>query len=170
MQKPLSDEYHQNYQKYFDLVSDGDCLDLLRQNSTETIRFFEAMPGEKHDYRYAADKWTVKQVLMHMIDTERVFSYRAFVTARGDTAAPHYRMDEALYARNVDVSQRSLQSLISEFKAVRSATEALVENLTDAQSKALCNVVSHPMSVRAINYFMIGHIQHHRDVIDERYL
>jgi uncharacterized damage-inducible protein DinB len=170
MQKPLSNEYHPNYQKYFDLVSEGDYLDLLRQNSTETVRFFEAMPTEKLDYKYAAGKWTIKEVLMHMIDTERVFSYRAFVTARGDTATPHYRMDEELYAKNVDVSQRSLQSLISEFKAVRSATEALVENLTDAQSKALCNVVTHPMSVRAISYFMIGHIQHHRNVIEERYL
>lgn len=170
MQKPQTGEYHPNYQKYFDLVPEGDFRNLLSQNSIDTVGFFESLPSEKLDYKYAAGKWTIKEVLMHMIDTERVFSYRAFVTARGDTATPHYRMDEELYAKNVDVSQRSLQSLISEFNAVRGATETLVENLTDAQSKSLCNVVTHPMSVRAISYFIIGHIRHHLNVIEERYL
>lgn len=105
-----------------------------------------------------------------MIDTERVFSYRALVAARGDTTTSHYRMDEELYAKNVDVSHRTLQSLISEFKAVRSATGEIFENLTDAQSKSPCNVVTHPMTARAIGYFMIGHIQHHLNIIEERYL
>jgi len=72
---------------------------------------------------------------MHMIDTERVFAYRALVAARGDASTPQYRMDEELYAKNVDVSHRALQSLISEFKAVRTATELLFGNLTDIQSK-----------------------------------
>jgi hypothetical protein len=107
---------------------------------------------------------------MHLIDTERVFSYRALVAARGDTTQPHYRMDEELYARNVDVSHRTLQSLISEFQAVRSSTEKLFENLTDAQSKSRCNVVTHPMTARAIGYFIIGHVRHHLKIIEERYL
>ena len=107
---------------------------------------------------------------MHLIDTERVFSYRALVAARGDSTPPHYRMDEELYARNVDVSQRTLQSLLAEFKAVRSSTEKLFENLTDAQSKSVCNVVTHPMTARAIGYFMIGQVQHHLKIIEERYL
>jgi len=70
-------------------------------------------------------------------------------------------MDEELYAKNVDVSQRTFQSLISEFQAVRSSTEKLFENLTDAQSKSRCNVVTHPMTARAIGYFIIGHVRHH---------
>jgi hypothetical protein len=107
---------------------------------------------------------------MHVIDTERVFSYRALVAARGDATTPHYRMDEELYARNVDVSQRTLQSLIAEFQAVRSSTEKLFENLTKAQSKSTCNIVTHPMTARALGYFMIGHVQHHRKIIEERYL
>jgi uncharacterized damage-inducible protein DinB len=143
---------------------------LLKQNSIETVRFFEDLPNEKLNYKYAPDKWTIKEVLMHMIDTERVFSYRALAAARGDTSTPHYRMDEELYARNVDVSLRTLPSLISEFKAVRSATEPIFENLTEAQSRSLCKVVTHPMSARAIGYFLIGHIQHHRKIIEERYL
>jgi uncharacterized damage-inducible protein DinB len=170
MQKPLSNEYAVGYQKYFDLVPEGDYLDLLRQNTLETVRFFEDLPSEKLDYKYAEDKWTVKEVFMHIIDTERVFSYRGLVAARGDNVTRIYRMDEELYARNVDVSHRSLQSLVSEFKAVRSSTEQLFINVTDEQSKLQCNIVTHPMTARAIGYFIIGHIQHHVNVIKERYL
>lgn len=170
MQRPSAGEYHENYQKYFDLVPEGAYLDLLGQNSKETVRFFEAIAPEKLDYKYAPGKWTIKELLMHLIDTERVFSYRALVAARGDSTTPHYRMDEELYAGNVDVSQRTLPSLISEFQAVRSSTETLFENLSDAQSLSLCNVVTHPMTARAIGYFMIGHIRHHLNIIEERYV
>jgi uncharacterized damage-inducible protein DinB len=170
MQRPSTDEYHENYQKYFELVPPGDYLELLRKSSTDTIRFFETLPKEKLDYKYAPGKWTIKELLMHMIDTERVFSYRGLAAARGDSSTPHYRMDEELYARNVDVSERTLESLLAEFQAVRSSTETLFENITDARSKSLCNVVTHPMSARAIGYFIIGHIQHHLNIIEERYL
>ena len=169
MQKPSSDEYHPDYQKYFDLVPAGDYLLLVERNSIGTVNFFEKIPSEKLDYRYADKKWTVKEVLMHIIDTERVFSYRALAGARGDNT-PIYRMDEELYAGNVDVSHRTLPSLILEFKAVRSSTETLFENLTDTQSKRPCNIVSHPMTTRAIGYFMIGHVQHHINVVQEKYL
>ena len=106
---------------------------------------------------------------MHIIDTERVFSYRGLVAARGDES-PHYRMDEELYARNVDVSQRSLPSLFAEFEAVRASTRLLYENLSDAQSKLPCNIVTHPMTARAIGYFLIGHVNHHLNIIEQRYL
>jgi hypothetical protein len=133
MQKPSLGEYHPDYQKYFDLVPAGDYLLLVEQNSIDTVNFFEDIRSEKLDYRYADKKWTVK-VLLHIIDTERVFSYRALAAARGDNT-PIYRIDEELYARNVDVSHRTLPSLISEFKAARTSTETLFENLTDTQSK-----------------------------------
>ena len=170
MQRPSVGEYHENYQKYFDLVPEGAYLELLGQNSKDTVRFFESIPKEKLNYAYAPGKWTIKELLMHLIDTERVFSYRALVAARGDTATLHYRMDEELYARNVDVSQRTFESLIAEFQAVRTSTEKLFENITDSQSQLPCNVVTHPMTARAIGYFMIGHIQHHQKIIEERYL
>src|SRR6267378_911733 len=128
MERPEANEFHANYQKYFDLVPAGDYMEMLRQNSAESATFFESLPPEKHDYKYAVGKWTVKEVLMHIIDTERVFSYRALAAARGDSETPVYRMDEELYARNVDVTNRTLRSLIAEFKAVRIATEYLFEN------------------------------------------
>ena len=170
MQKPSADEYHRNYQPYFDLVPAGDYLDLLRHNTTATISFLLELPSEKHDYKYADDKWTPKQIVMHLIDTERVFAYRGLVAARGDTITVPHRMDEQLYASNVDVSGRSLESLIAEFSAVRKATEALFENLTDGESKRYCNIGTHPMTARAIAWFIIGHVLHHLQVIEERYL
>lgn len=169
MQKPLAGEYAAGYQKYFDLIPHGDYSSLLKQNTIETRRYFEGITQEKLDYRYAADKWTIKEVFMHIIDTERVFSYRGLVAARGDES-PHYRMDEELYARNVDVSQRSLPSLFTEFEAVRASTRLLYENLSDAQSKLPCNIVTHPMTARAIGYFLIGHVNHHLNIIEQRYL
>lgn len=169
MERPNPGEYHPNYQKYFDLVPQGDYRELLRQNSTDTVAFFERLPPDKHDYRYAPGKWSIKELLMHLIDTERVFAYRALAAARGDET-PVRRMDEELYASNVDVSQRDLASLLAEFKAVRAATSYLFENMTDTQSTRLCNVVTHPMTARAIAYFMIGHVQHHVRVVKERYL
>lgn len=169
MQKPLPGEYGAGYQKYFDLVPEGEYLSLLKQNSIDTITFFENVPHEKLDYRYDEDKWTVKDVLMHIIDTERVFSYRGLVAARGDSSA-QYRMDEELYARNVAVMGRPIQSLIAEFKAVRGSTEQLFEYLTDEQSRRSCNIVTHPMTARAIGYFIIGHVLHHVNIVQTRYL
>lgn len=169
MEKPLSTEYSAGYQKYFDLVPDGEFMELLRQNGDTTVQFFESISLDKHQYRYEKGKWTLKEVLMHIIDTERVFAYRALAAARGDET-PVYRMDEELYARNVDVSERTMPDLISEYKVVRKCSEYLFENLSDEQSKRSCNIVTHPMSVSAIGYFLIGHVQHHVGVIEQRYL
>ena len=169
MDKPLPTEYSPAYQKYFDLVPDGELMELLRQNGATTVRLFEAIPLDKHDYRYAEGKWTIKELLMHVIDTERVFAYRALAAARGDQT-PVYRMDEELYARNVDVSKRTLADLISEFKVVRTCSEYLFEHVNDEQSRRWCNVVTHQMSVRALGYFLIGHVQHHVGIVRERYL
>jgi uncharacterized damage-inducible protein DinB len=168
MQRPLPVEYHASYQKYLDLLGEGSYLDLLHQNSTETTRVFENIPDSKVDFRYAEGKWTVKELLMHIIDTERVFSYRGLIAVRED-AAPQYRMDEELYARSVDVSQRTLASLISEFKVVRASTETIFENVPDARSKLPCNIVTHPMTARAIGYFIIGHAKHHLNILEQRY-
>lgn len=144
-------------------------MEVLRRNADATVEFFERVPSDKHDYRYAEGKWAIKEVLMHIIDTERVFAYRAFAAARGDET-PVYRMDEELYARNVDVSKRTMADLISEFRVVRRGSEYLFENVSDEQSKRWCNVVTHPISVRAIGYFLIGHVQHHVGVVEQRYL
>jgi DinB superfamily len=84
MEKPQATEYSPAYQKYFDLVPEGEYMELLRWNGDATVQFFERIRSDKHDYRYAEGKWTIKEVFMHIIDTERVFAYRALAAARGD--------------------------------------------------------------------------------------
>lgn len=169
MDKPKANEYHPNYQKYFDLVPSGNYLDLLRRNETESVSFFQSVAAEHHDYRYEEGKWSIKEVLMHIIDTERVFACRALAAARGDET-PFYRMDEELYARHVDVSNRTMADLASEFTSVRRASEYLFEHISDEQSKRWCNIVPHPMTTRAIGYFLVGHVQHHIGIVKDRYL
>src|SRR5262245_50815633 len=124
MQKPEATEYHQDYEKYVDYISIGSYQQLMPGNTTEVVDLFTSIPSETPEYLSAEAKWTIKEVLMHINDTERVFSYRALAAARGDTT-PVYRMDEELYARNVDVSNRAMSDLISEFSTVRSGTEFL---------------------------------------------
>jgi uncharacterized damage-inducible protein DinB len=170
MQRPETSEYNPNYQKYFDLIPAGQLLDLLKQNEERTSGFFESIPETKHAYRYAEGKWTIKELVMHVIDTERVFACRALAAARGESETPFYRMDEELYARNVDVSDRTMLDLVSEFKVVRKSTEYLFQHMNEEESRRWCNVVTHPMTARAIGYFLIGHVEHHVGVVRDRYL
>ena len=170
MQRPLKNEYNPSYQKYFDRVPRGSYPEVLKQNKKNVLDFFEAIPFEKLDYKYAPGKWTIKEILLHIIDTERIFSARALMAARSDSATPVQRMDEELYAKNAIVTNRSLQSLITEFNSVRNATETLFENFSEEQSKFLCNIISYPMTARAIGYFIIGHSEHHINIIKEKYL
>jgi uncharacterized damage-inducible protein DinB len=169
MERPQPNEYPLGYQKYFDLVPTDHLDQNLTHNLNDTVTLFKSIPVEKHDYRYAAGKWTVKQVLMHIIDTERVFAYRTLSAARGDQS-PVYRMDEELYAGNVDLTSRTVKSLIDEFEVVRAGSEYVLLNISEEQSRRVCNIVNGPMSVRAVAHFIIGHAIHHANVVRERYV
>ena len=170
MERPSPGEYNPYFDRYISLVPDGDFNELLSDNTVATIRFFNQIPADKHDFSYGKDKWTIKQVLMHIIDTERVMSYRAFVAARADNMVVLPTMDENHYAASVDVAGRSMASLIDEFAAVRAATATIYAHLSDAQSKFAARGETHPFTARALGYIMIGHILHHFKVTKERYL
>jgi uncharacterized damage-inducible protein DinB len=169
MQKPHATEHKPYFDKYIQLVDDGNFIEVYQQNTDNVIRFFEQIDSTKHNYRYASNKWTIKDVLMHIIDTERVMSFRVLVAARGDNITPLQSVDEDLYASNVDVTNRSMQDLLEEFTLVRKATEKLFVNMSEEQSKFLANGVDHPISARAIGYLLVGHTIHHLNVIKERY-
>ena len=170
MNRPDKNEYNPYFQHYIDLVESGEFLAVFDRNTEQTGRYFNNIPTDKHDYRYAEGKWTIKEVLMHIIDTERVFAYRTLVCLRGDHATPLHSMDDNLYASNIDVSSRTMESLIREFGVVRSNSRLLFENVTEVQSKFLGNGVTHPFSARALGLIMMGHILHHMNIINERYL
>ncbi len=170
MQRPSFNEYNPYFQRYIDLVPLGDFLVLFNENKEKASRFFNSIPSGKHDHRYAEGKWTLKEVLMHIIDTERVMAYRAFVAARADGTTMLHPMDENKYAANVAVANRSMASIIMEFEAVRNATLTIYDHITDAQSEFMARGETHPFTARALGYIMIGHIEHHINIINERYL
>jgi len=170
MQKPQSGEYNPYFQNYIKLVTEGDFQQLLQQNTEALTQFFNSIPIEKREFRYAADKWTIKQLMIHIIDAERVMSYRALTAARGDDKSLLPSMDDQLFVQNANISQKTLSNLITEFGTVRAATEKFFENISEEQSLFRANVVNVPTTVRALGYIIIGHTLHHMNILKERYL
>ena len=170
MHRPLAKEHNPYFGRYIDLVPEGDFMEALNNNTADTAQLYAELLEEKHDYRYADDKWTIKQVLMHVIDTERVMSYRALVAARGDSQTILNSMDENQYAANADVSHRSMDDLIAEFIAVRTATEMLLNSLTEQHYSLTSHVAGYDTSVSAWAHVIVGHAIHHNNVLLDRYL
>ncbi len=162
-------EYNPYYGMYINKVGDRSLLDGLRDTAVETKAFLEAIPSDKHDFAYAEGKWTIKELLLHLVDAERIFTYRALRFARKDkTPVPGFEQDD--YVTPSKAGSRSMASLIAEFEAVRKATILLFESFDDEMLESIGEASGSDMSVRAIGFVTIGHAQHHIDVIKERYL
>ena len=170
MKKPEPSEYHPYYNGYVQLVEDGNFLQILKENSLQVKSFFGSIKKEKQDYRDEPDKWSIKQVLMHLIDTERVMAYRALTVARGDTHTALPGMDENLFAAHANVTGRTIEDLLNEFLVVRENTSLLFGYMNDAESAQVGNVLAHAITPRALGYIIIGHAQHHLNIIKQRYL
>ena len=170
MQRPLPGEYNPYFQRYFDLIPEGDLIDLLRQNGGEAVEFLLSIPQEKENYAYAEGKWNIKEVLNHINDAERIFAYRSLVAARMDGTANLSSFDENDYARNADVSHRDLKDLIEEFRILRESSIFLLCNLKEQQSSFRAQSGLYPFTARAGASFLIGHVIHHLNVLKERYL
>ncbi|MCL8005984.1 DinB family protein [Gelidibacter japonicus] len=163
------EEYNSYYQPYIDKAGTGNVFDDLRSNHETIILFLKSIPVEKLHYRYAKGKWTIKEILLHLIDTERVFAYRAMCIARSDkTELPGFDQDDFVAHSNAD--KRSMESLLSEYQSVRKATISLFESFNQ-KSLARIGTVSHSrLSVRAIALIILGHESHHLQMIKEHYL
>ena len=170
MKFPEKIEYKPAYQKYLDLVEVNNFFEQFDAVTNETIELFKSISADKLNYRYAEDKWTIKDVFMHVIDTERGFSYRTIVCLRNDDTTPLYPMEEDFYAKNVDVTNRSIESIIEEFVTVRKGLRMLFEHCTDEQASFLGNGVGHKITARALGFISIGHTKHHLNIIRERYI
>ena len=167
MIKPSTEEYDAFYKTYIDLVEGGDILQTLARQSDFCATFLQTFV-EKGDYRYADGKWSVKQLLQHIIDGERVFSYRIVRISHGDqTPIPGF--DENDYADAAPVDHRTVEGLIAEFMAVRSSTYALVMHLTGEQWMMNGVASGSAISVRALVYIIVGHCAHHIRILEERY-
>lgn len=167
--KPTTAEFGAYFGRYIDLVSEQDLNLALAKSLQSGLPFWSSIPEEDAAYRYAEGKWSVKQVLLHIIDTERIFCYRALSFARGETQSiPGY--DENAYADNSDTELRTMQSLVEEYKSVRNSTLTLFKNLSAEAMIAIGNANDMPMSARAAGFIIVGHEMHHMNVVKERYL
>jgi len=146
-----------------------DIVPLLELGLKETGDFFKQIPADKELYAYAEHKWTIRELLLHLIDTERIFSYRALRIARNDkTNLPGF--DENDFARHSKANKRTLPELIEEFKTVRQATLSLFKSF-DTEDYVKTGMASNSeISLRAIGFILAGHVIHHERIIKERYL
>ncbi|MFP4846817.1 DinB family protein [Winogradskyella sp. PE311] len=161
-------EFNPYYAVYIDKATDVDIVKGLKQNLDTVVNFYSNLPNEKHSYAYEAGKWTIKDILLHIIDTERIFSYRALRIGRKDTTAiAGFEQDD--YVANCYAEKRSLESLIEEYKSVRLATISLFKSYEDDVLRHIGMASGSPVSVRAIGYIITGHENHHNQIIKERY-
>ncbi len=168
MPKPASGTYPVYFEKYINLVETDNVTEAINKYAQSLIEFFENIPEGMAGHRYAEGKWSVKEMLQHIIDTERIFGYRALSIARKDkTPLPGF--DENTYANASKADKRNLTSLMEELKAVRTSTDLLLKSFTeeDLQQTGITN--QHPNTVNAIGYIIFGHILHHKKVLEERY-
>lgn len=166
--KPQPEEYNPYYATYIGKVPDGDVLELLNQLKESSYSLFSTLNNEKANYAYADGKWTVKQALGHMIDTERTFAYRLFCFSRNYVELPGF--DQEVYINNANFNDRTIQSLAAEFRATRESNIYMVEALTDEQLNRNGIASGNPATVRALVYMLAGHELHHLGIFKEKYL
>jgi len=166
---PDPSEYAPYYGKYIALVGGHDVVAALEDQPRETLALLSSLSEEQGDYRYAPDKWSIKEMLGHIIDAERVFAYRALRFARND-GTPLASFEQNDYVRAGSFGDCRLADLIEEFVAVRRATVWLFRQLS-AEAWMRRGIASdNPVSVRAVAYIIAGHELHHRAVLQEKYL
>jgi DinB superfamily len=157
------------YHRYIKKVAGNDPVAAMREQTPVMLRFFNKLPVEKRNYRYAKDKWTIKEMLQHIIDAERVFAYRGLCIARKETTSlPGF--DENDYALASKAKKRDWADMMEELKTLRRSTEILFGSFDREQMSSVGIANNNPVSVLAIAFILTGHIYHHMDVISERYL
>ena len=167
--KPLPNEFAAYYQKYIDEVETVDLLMDLKKSKLKFQTEFFKLDDAIANYQYAPEKWTVKELLLHIIDCERIYAYRALCFARGEQQAL-LGFDENDFAKNCNADKRTLQSILEEYLSVRQATIVLFEHFEKKDLLRIGKANNHDVSVRAIGFILVGHQQHHLKVLEERYL
>lgn len=166
--RPQPNEYPAFAQAYVGSVPDENVLELLESNKQVTYDLFRKLTEEQAMHAYAEGKWTLKQVLGHMIDTERTFAYRALCFSRNNIELPGF--DQDIYVNNTDFNSRSIQSLADEYKVTRESNMFLYRSLSEDQLLRSGNASGYPVTVRGLVYMTAGHEQYHLMLIKEKYL
>ncbi len=167
--RPQEKDHIPYFTQYINLVPENDIISALKANHQSTLDFIEEIPRVKANHFYAEGKWTIKQVINHVIDTERIFCYRALRFARGDAQLlPGF--DENLYAANANLTETNMQLLMDEFDSVRLSTILFYKQLSEKELLLKGQMASGIANVLSLGYTICGHTQHHVNVIKERYL
>ena len=169
MNRPNENEYASDYQGYVNQVSETDILMVLRAQMDDLDVLLERVAPEKETYRYAEGKWSIREIVGHLIDGERVFGYRAFSIARGEQQnLPGFDQDE--YMLTAPYEHIELEDLLSELRLIRLGNIAMFRTLDEASWNRTGTANANQISVRAIAFIMAGHLRHHMNVLRERYL
>ena len=162
-------EYSTFNATYINAAGNVEMIEELEICLHDFIRFVQNIPMDKFDYRYAEGKWTIKDIIQHIIDTERIFAYRALRISRNDkTPLPGF--EENHYVDNTNANSRGIQDLLTELSAVRPSNLFLFKSFSEDQLKRIGIASDNEISVRAIGFIIIGHQKHHQKVFQERYL
>jgi len=167
--RPSPDEYNEFYSGYVNSVPDGDLTAFLSEQQRDLISLRRSLDDTAVERRYAPDKWSVRQVLGHLVDTEWIFAYRMMRIARGD-ATPLPGMDQDEFMEGANFSERLFESMIEEFEGLRTATIRLSGSFSDEILNRRGTASGFEVSVRALRWIIAGHCQHHMKVLNERYL
>jgi len=166
--RPKKNEYNPYYETYIGLVPTENILEHLEITKLATGAYLQSIPADKWDFRYAEGKWSLKESWIHVLDTERIFAYRALRISRGD-ATPLSGFDQNEYVPFYNANHRTAASIIEEYEAVRMATISLLKNIDNAALRRLGTASDSPISVRALAYMIAGHELHHLNLTRERY-
>ncbi len=162
-------DFEKYIQRYLQLIPSSDWLAEMRDSADQTVSIYKALSEQQGNFAYAENKWTLKEVLQHIIDAEKIYSYRALRFARRDkTVLPGW--DEVSYGETYELTNRSVSSLINEFEAVRKSTLLFFENLNESQLSPSGIANDNEISVKLLGELTVGHNIHHLNVIRERYI
>jgi hypothetical protein len=157
------------YHKYIQRIKEAELPEALRSLQSELNSFLEVLPEDKWSHKYAADKWTIKELVQHVTDAERIFCYRALCFSRGEKSSlPGFEENDYVKASNAN--NRSKESILQELKTVQAATLSLFDSMNEEQLNAEGVANNNPIYVKGIGFIVAGHAKHHLEIIKERYL
>lgn len=167
--RPVSSEYNPYFHRYIKLVPEDNIREVLVNQHYDTVKLLAGLSETASLYRYDSDKWTIKEVVGHISDTERVMAYRLLCASRGDTSVlPGF--DQDIWVREAGINQIPFDQILSDFRIVRDATLSLTGTLSEDAWSRRSTVGEYPTSALALAYIIAGHELHHRTILQERYL
>ncbi len=169
MNRPEKEEYAEFYANYVALVGETDIVAALQNQPADLQHLLAGISPEKEIFRYAENKWSVREVIGHLVDGERVFSYRALRISRGDET-PLAGFEENFYVANSNFSNLKIADSLEEFSLLRQSNVLLFNNLTEEMWQKTGTASDARISVRALAFIMVGHVRHHAQILRERYL